>query len=186
MTSPDPRLQSEFDRDELDRLVRRALKAIVSGQEPPEHIWKRIKLELEKGQAPPRRFRTPWLTLAVQPAVALLLVMLGGIPMGQSGLAQTLLGSEYVRNSTHQPLPPVIKVYVEARSVPSSVSMSAEERDLYLLKTRQRFVSRSNAESEDGSPETSLLETTPLKAEPAPSPRPAKEGTLLKGGPYEK
>jgi hypothetical protein len=83
MNSPKPYANHEVNCDELDCLVRRALKAMVSGQEPPERVWKRIGLVLERDKSPPRQSRMPWLSLAVQPALTLLLVMLGGIGLGR-------------------------------------------------------------------------------------------------------
>jgi hypothetical protein len=45
MSSPNPYPQSEPGYDELDHLIRRALKAL-NQHVPPERVWKRIKAEL--------------------------------------------------------------------------------------------------------------------------------------------
>ena len=45
MRSPNPYPQSELGYDELDRLIRRALKAL-NQHAPPERVWKRIEAEL--------------------------------------------------------------------------------------------------------------------------------------------
>jgi hypothetical protein len=65
MKSPEP-----YYEDELERLVRETLEAWVGGQEPPKHVWKWIKLELEANKSPPpRQLRMVCLSLAVQSAL---------------------------------------------------------------------------------------------------------------------
>jgi hypothetical protein len=56
--------------DELERLVQETLKAQVGAQAAPEHIWKRIRLELEIDKSPPPcRLRLMWRLLAMQSAL---------------------------------------------------------------------------------------------------------------------
>lgn len=64
---------------ELDRLVRRAVRARVDRQEPPERVWKRIKLELRSDRSSPSRFPVRWSPVVIQSALTLLLVTLVGI-----------------------------------------------------------------------------------------------------------
>jgi len=81
MNSPNPFPQDESGCDELDRLIQKALKTL-NQQVPPERVWKRIKVELEKDKSPPRELQTTWLSLMLQPALTLLLVVLGAIALG--------------------------------------------------------------------------------------------------------
>jgi hypothetical protein len=56
--------------DELERLVQETLQARLGTQAAPEHIWKRIRLELEIDKSPPpRRLRMVCLSLAIQSAL---------------------------------------------------------------------------------------------------------------------
>jgi hypothetical protein len=60
---------SHYD-DELERLVQETLQARVGTQAAPDHVWKRIRLELEIDKSlPPRRFRLVWRLLAMQSAL---------------------------------------------------------------------------------------------------------------------
>lgn len=77
--SSDSYTEDRTEHDELDRLVQRALKALAGNQAPPDCVWRRIKAELEEGKTPRHRFKLPWLSLALQPAPLLLLIVLAGI-----------------------------------------------------------------------------------------------------------
>jgi hypothetical protein len=56
---------SHYD-DELERLVQETLQAQVGAQAAPDHVWKRIRLELEIDKSPPpRRLRPVWRLLLV-------------------------------------------------------------------------------------------------------------------------
>jgi hypothetical protein len=58
---------NSYYNDELERLVQETLQAWVGTQAPPEHVWKRIRLELEIDKsAPPRRLRLVWRLLVVK------------------------------------------------------------------------------------------------------------------------
>lgn len=163
-----------YPEDELDSLVRGALQARVSGQEPPDRVWEQIKLKLERDQpAPqPRRFRVGWSPLALQAALTLLLVMLGWVGL------QTLLNPDGIRNSSHNKLPPVATVRVEERSASSNTAFIAEERDLYLLKTEYRRITRSDAEPEDDSSKTSPPERRSIESQSFPPLHPVEERKL--------
>lgn len=126
MNSPKP-----YPEDELDHLVRGALKAQVSDQDPPDHVWKRIKLELEADKAPPpRRFRVRWSPVVVQAALTLLLAMLGGVGL------QTLLSPDGARYPTRAPSPSVTTVdVVEERLAPPALAMLDDRAELRSLKT---------------------------------------------------
>jgi hypothetical protein len=184
MSSPNP-----FSEDELDHLVRGALQARVSGQEPPERVWERIKLELEADQSPPPcRVRASWSPLIVQAALTLLLVMLGGVGLGR------LLYSDYVLNSCQEPLSPVATIHVERRSAPSDGTTAAEEPDLHLLKAQYRAALQLDAERRsrlplrvppDAPPHPLSPEGRLLAYELSTSPRPVTESNLVIGGPSE-
>jgi hypothetical protein len=179
MSSPDSCPKAEQDRDELDCLARRALKTLMSGQEPPERVWKRIKLALDKDRSPPQRFPLPWLSLSMQPILTLLLVMLGAIGL------QTLLNPVDVRNSSYDPLSVVATVDIGDRSASSNPTVISEEQDLYLLKTQHRLMARSDAELRDSPPEVPLIERQSPEVTASSFLPPLPESKLLKGGPYE-
>jgi hypothetical protein len=179
MSSPDSCPKAEQDRDELDCFARRALKTLMSGQEPPERVWKRIKLALEKDRSPPQRFPLPWLSLSMQPILTLLLVMLGGIGL------QTLLNPVDIRDSSYDPPSLVVTVDIGDRSASSNAAVISEEQDLYLLKTQCRLMAKSGAKSKDTPPDVSPIERqSPKVTSPSFLP-PLPESKLLKGGPYE-
>jgi hypothetical protein len=179
MSSPDSCPKAEQDRDELDCLARRALKTLMSGQEPPERVWKRIKLALEKDRSPPQRFPLPWLSLSMQPILTLLLVMLGGIGL------QTLLNPVDIRNSSYDPPSLVVTVDIGDRSASSNPAVISEEHELYLLKTQHRLMARGDAESKDTPSEVPLIERQSPKVTSSSFLPPLPESKLLKGGPYE-
>jgi hypothetical protein len=124
MSSPDP-----HSEDELNHLVRGALKARVSGKTPPDRVWKQIKLELETGQSPPEhQSRVAWSPLAVQAALTLVLVMLGGFGL------RTLLGPVGFQNSFRDVSPSGTMAFVEEQSVPQSVATFDDKAELRSLK----------------------------------------------------
>jgi hypothetical protein len=185
-------LPNPYSDDELDRLVQRTLDARVGGQEPPEHVWKRIKLELEAEKSPPpRRVRMAWLPLAVQSALTLLLVMLGGVGL------QTLLNPDAARDSSRNSLPSVATVYVDEDLVSPSQMEISDEDDLRLLKIRSNSPSapRTDTESNDNPPLKVPPDVPPhslrpegrlLESELSSPPRPVNERRLVLGGPSEK
>jgi hypothetical protein len=164
-------LPNPYSDDELERLVRRTLDARVSEHEPPEHVWKRIKLELETEKSPqPRRFRMGWLPLAVQSALTLLLVMLGGLGL------QTVLDPNNARDPSRNSLPSVATVYGDEDLVSPGLVVSDED-DLRSLKNRSNSpsASRTDIGSDDN---------LPLKVPPDVPPRSLRpEGRLLEPGP---
>jgi hypothetical protein len=112
MSSPNPCPQPETSYDELDRLVQGALKAL-NQHVPPERVWKRIRAELKKDEAPPRRVQTTWLPLIVQPALTLLVVALGAIAL--------------------RALPDPFDIRAPSSSDPSPAATTYVEQDLNLL-----------------------------------------------------
>ncbi|MEJ2555305.1 MAG: hypothetical protein P8186_03560 [Anaerolineae bacterium] len=184
-------LPNPYSDDELERLVRRTLDARVSGHEPPEHVWKQIKLELESEKSPqPRRFRMGWLPLAVQSALTLLLVMLGGLGL------QTLLDVDEVRDPSRNSLPSVATVYVD-EDLASPGLVISDEDDLRLLKNRSNSpsASRTDTGSNDNPPLKVLPDVPPrslrpegrsLEPEPSTLFDSANERRLVFGGPFEK
>lgn len=134
-----------YSEDELDPLVRGALKARVSGLEPPDRVWTQIKGELEAEQPPPRRSQVAWSPLAVQAALTLLLVMLGGFGL------RTLLDPGYIRFSSGDVSPSQTIAYVGEQPASSDVPIFDDEAELRSLKAgfRPRPESRPDAEPND-------------------------------------
>ena len=132
-----------YPEDELDHVVRGALKARVSQQEPPDRVWERIRLELETAKpAPTRRSQLRWGPLAVQAALTLLLVWLGGMGL------QTFLTPDSVRRPTPDVLPSQSIVYVDEQAVSPGVAIPDEEAELRSLKAsaRSRLALQANTE----------------------------------------
>lgn len=177
--------------DELDRLVRGALQTRVEGQQPSEHVWKRIKLELERDEAPPRRFQISWSPLVLQTAVTLLLVMLAG-----AGL-QMLFSLDHIRDSS-----PVTVIDIDEGSAFSSGAPISDEPDLRQLKMLHRPGSeldaalRATGAEPDNQPPIMVPLDVPqnasspagrlLESEPSLRPRPVAGGRSVLGGPSEK
>lgn len=141
MNSPD-----RYPEDELDHVVRRAVKVRLSGQEPPDRVWERIRLELEaEAPPPPRRRQMHRAPLVVQAALTLLLAMLGGIGL------QTFLTPDGVRRSAQEMLPSESMAYVEEQAASPGVVMPDEEAELHSLKAlaRSRLALQANTESDD-------------------------------------
>jgi hypothetical protein len=128
MSSPDQSPEDETCFDELDHLVRRALQALVSQQEPPERVWKSIRRELERDEGPPRRLQMPWLPLVLQPALTLLIVVLGGITL------QAVLHPEDMHTLPIASSPPVAIVYVDEGSAFSATATLQDKDELRSLK----------------------------------------------------
>ena len=119
---------NRYSEDDLDHLVRGALQARVSGQEPPDHVWGRIKADVEASNDPPPRLRqTRWSPLVVQAALTLLLVVVGGIGL------QTLRSPVDIRYPTRAPLPSATTANVEEQSVSPALVMVDDEAQLRSL-----------------------------------------------------
>jgi hypothetical protein len=127
MSSPNPYPQAE---DELDRLVQKALKALVCEQDPPERVWKRIKAHLEQGKSSPSRFEISWFPLVIQPALPLALIVLGTI-----GLQITSTPHDMRVPSSRGPSPSVATAYVEEDLTPLATAMPQDKTELRLAKT---------------------------------------------------
>jgi hypothetical protein len=128
MSSPHRYSEDNSERDEFDRLLRRALQGLAGKQEPPERVWNGIRAALEKDKGPPRRFLTSWLSVAVQPAMTLLLVMLGAVGLG------ILLNTEAVYRSAPAPAPSLAMDYVAELPVPVDLVKFDDEAELRSLK----------------------------------------------------
>lgn len=180
MKPPNRHLHNELNRDELDHLLRGALMALVGQLEPPPYVWKRIELALKAPQQPdpPRhRFRMPWLSLALQPILALLLVVLGGIGL------QAFSRPDAWQYSADNTPPPVATAYGQERSAPARGVAISEERDLYLLKTRQHLAARPEADpmvdlTHEASPPKQRAPAFKPSApvQPGPTDKPAQSG----------
>jgi len=167
-------------KDELDSLVREALRAWVGSQEPPERVWTRIKLELAPGRLRPRRFRAGWLSLAAQSVLTLLLVMLGVAGLQTAQLSPTIVPvtdlPRYMTDMTADDQDPTVS---RAIGVPV-------EPDVDALKTFIRPARQANAKLPSRLSETALLERRLLRGEPAsPFPRPAQERMVVFSTPPE-
>ncbi len=166
-------------KDELDSLVREALKARVGSQGPPERVWTRIRQDLAPGQSPPRRLRARWLSLAAQSVLTLLLVLLGVTGLQTAQLSPTIVPvtdlPRYVTDMTADQDPTVSR----AIGVPV-------EPDVDVLKTFNRPARQANAKLPGHLSEMSSLERRLLRGEPAsPFPRPAQERMVVYSSPPE-
>jgi len=169
MNSPDP-----HSKDELDGLVREALRAWVGSQEPPERVWTRIRQDLAPGQVPPRRFRARWLSLAAQSVLTLLLATLGVAGLQTAQLSPTIVPvtdlPRYVTDITADDQDPTVS---RAIGVPV-------EPDVDALKAFTRPARQANVRLPSRLSETALLERRLLRGEPAsPFPRPAQERIVV-------
>ncbi len=167
MNSPD-----FHSKDELDGLVRDALRARVGSQEPPERVWTRIREDLAPGQVPPRRLRARWLSLAAQSVLTLLLAMLGVAGLQTAQLSPTVVPVT--------DLPQYVTDNLAADGQDSAISRAIVvvpvEPDVDALKTFGRPVRQANAKLPNRLSETALLERRLLRGEPAaPFPRPVQE-----------
>ncbi len=122
--------QAEASYDELDRLVQRALKALMCEQNPPERVWKRIKEELEQEKSSPHRFQISWLPLVMQPALTISLIVLGAI-----GLQIVSAPHDIRAPSSPGPSPPMATVYVEEDLTSVALAMLQDKAELRLVKT---------------------------------------------------
>ena len=153
MSSPKP-----YPEDELDHLVRGALEAQVSGKEPPNRVWKQIKAELQTDGSPPsRQSRVSWSALAIQAALTLVLVMIGGIGL------QTVLDPDYVHYSSRDVSLSQTMAYVEEQSGSPDVPMFDDEAELRSLKAglRSRPESQPDAHPNDRPPVTASPDVPP-------------------------
>ncbi len=179
-------LPNRYPEDELDHLVRGAIKARVSGTEPPDRVWKQIKAELQSDQTPPpRRYRVSWSSLVTQAALTLLLVMIGGI---------ALLGPNSLRNSFFDVSPSGTIAYVEEQPASSGVLMFDDEAELRSLKAGFRPLAESQPDAEpndrppvkasrDVPPNMLRLEERALEAESS-LPLIVEVQNPLRSGPY--
>ena len=143
MNSPNLFPQDESGCDELDRLIRRALKAL-NQQVPPARVWKRIRAELDKDKSPPRRLQTTWLSLMLQPALTILVVVLGAIALGKLSDPSDI----QIKPSPDSPTP-LATVYAEEELTALALAMLQDKDELRLVKTLSK---PSPAGSPSGAP----------------------------------
>lgn len=141
MSPPKPYSQAEAVYDELDRLVQRALKALVYEQNPPERVWKRIKVELEKEKSSPSQFQMSWLPLVIQPALTISLILLGAIGLQ---IASTPHDIQQALSSP-SPSPPVATVYAEEELNALALAMLQDKAELRLAKSLSKPSPASSA-----------------------------------------
>lgn len=137
MSLPNPHRE-----DELDHLVRGALSARAGGKEPPDRVWKQIKSELQTDRRPPaRQPRFAWSPLAIQVALTVMLVMLGGVGL------RTLLEPDSFRGNLFDVSPSGTIAYVaEASDSPTVAAFDdrAELRSLRADLSSRPAVGRNN------------------------------------------
>lgn len=178
-----------YSEDELDNLVRDALQARVSGQEPSDRVWERIKTEMEADKSPPpRELRLSWPPIAVQVALTLLLVMFGSLGL------QTLLSSGSEGGLSRDIASSGTGIYLEEGSASPPIAMLQDMAELRSLKARlrPRPTSEPDAESNsrppiwvprDAPPNALVREGPVLKSEPSLS-LVVKEQNAPRSGPY--
>ncbi len=100
--------ENPYQNDEIDALVRWALRDSVAGEEPPPEVWHKVRARLEqpKAQSYPRRGRV----LVAQWSWLLQLLVLGIIILVAFGLSLSQgfdfsLDHEYVANGELTPQP---------------------------------------------------------------------------------
>jgi hypothetical protein len=180
MNSPNP-----YPEDELDPLLRGAIKARVSGQEPPDRVWKQIKAELQTAGSPsPRSSRVAWPALAIQAALTLLLVTIGGV---------ALIGPHSLRGSVYDASPSGTIAYVDERAVSPVVPNFDDQAELRSLRVDfgARLASQPNAARDnppivvprDAPPNALFQEGRTLESEP-PLSLIVSEQNPKRSGPY--
>ena len=100
--------ENPYQSDEMDALVRWALRDSVAGEEPSPEVWHRIRARLEqlKTKSPPRRGRvlSPQLSWLVHLLVLGIIILVAlGFSMSQG--FDLSLDHEYVVNGTLTPQP---------------------------------------------------------------------------------
>lgn len=189
MDSPCHYSEDNSERDEFDRLLRRALHRLVGEQEPPERVWKGIRTALEKDKTASRRFRPSWLSLAVQPAMAFLLVMLGAIGL------RVFLNGENVHRSSPAPSPSLTMDYVVEPSVPVALVKYDDQAELRSLKTLPQSRGTHEPDAQRASPLPVAVPRDPMPNVLSPEGRAlmaeitlrrlaVEERALLHSGPY--
>jgi hypothetical protein len=177
MNSLDP-----YSKNELDGLVREALRARVDSQEPSGRVWARIRQDLAPRQvAPPRRLRARWPSLVAQSVLTLLLVMLGVAGLQTAQLSPTIvpatdLPSYVTDNITADDQDPTI-----SRAIAIPV-----EPDVDALKTFGRPARQADSRLPSRLSEAALLERRLLRGEPAsPFPGSVQERFVVFSSPPE-
>jgi len=77
------RSRDHRSKDQLDRLIHRALVDSVADEEPPARVWERIRASLTKPEGQPT---IHWSGLALQAAMLLVLFVFGGTMARQGRL----------------------------------------------------------------------------------------------------
>ena len=177
-------LPNPHPEDELDHLVRGALRTRAGGKEPPDRVWKQIKSELQTDQAPPPpRPRVAWSPLGLQVALTLLLVMLGGVGL------RTLVGPNGLRDSFYETSPSGTVAYVRESVAPA---MTAFDDKAELRSLRADLGSRPASQPDnlapiavprDVPPNVLFTEGRGLSSEPSLSLI-VNEQNPIRSGPY--
>jgi len=177
--------------DKLDTLLRGALDSLVAGQEPPDHIWPRIRAELTSNTSSLSRPRCRRLVPVLPVALAVLLIALQGAnPWQMRSLFREAMGIP-----TRDWPPPVARVYVEPQSAPPAALTPLDEIELHFLKThsplrtkRQPSANHRNRPvviaAVDVLPHPASPEGRLLKAERSDAAIPVEEQRFLTGGPH--
>jgi hypothetical protein len=97
-------------------------------QSPPERVWKRIKVELEKEKSSSNRFQISWFSLVLQPALTVWLIILGAI-----GLQISSIPHDTHTQSSPSLTPPVAADYVQEDLTPIALAMLQDKEVIIRL-----------------------------------------------------
>jgi hypothetical protein len=180
MSSP-----NSYPEDELDLLMRGALKARVGGKEPPDRVWKQIQSGLQADQPPPLpRPRIAWSPLGLQVALTLVFFVLGGVGL------RSLLEPSGHRDSVHDVSSSGTVAYVGERSASPVVTVFNDKNELRSLKADLSFRPDTPANNvapiivpRDVPPNVLFSEGRVLDAEPS-SLLIVNEQNPIRSGPY--
>jgi hypothetical protein len=176
MNSLDP-----YSKNELDGLVREALRAQVDSQEPSGRVWVRIRQDLAPRQVPPRRLRARWPSLVAQSVLTLLLVMLGVAGLQTAQFSPTIVPAT--------DLPHYVTDNITADDQDPTISRAIAipvEPDVDALKTFGRPARQADSRLPSRLSESALLERRLLRGEPdSPFPGSVQERFVVFSSPPE-
>ena len=115
--------QDRRKRDTLDELIRQTLADSVMDEEPPAHVWERIRAQLNQ----PDRGRSSvrWSTPMLQAALLTLLLMLGSLSIRQRQSIEQVTVQQSKASSTTPQVPRISrspKVYDEGAGAVSDTT----------------------------------------------------------------
>jgi hypothetical protein len=133
--------ESTYPNDEMDALVRWALRDSVAGEEPSPEVWDKIRARLEQPEAQPYPRRREGLVLQLSWLVrlvvlGLLILVVFGLSLSQG--FEPSLDHEYVVNSELTPQPGSEKVVSPSpdEDMPSGYQIFRSARELTVFDHR--------------------------------------------------